>query len=166
MTDMQIRKGFMKFVRLGPIKFNKQVGVPHAPEKWGIWAFPDPYFTWEYAMQQYYDHMPFEAKVDWEKGEEWLKNNRHKVARKSTFWYRGNVYCHFLPNGELGVDSRMYSIVDPDWTLMDVTTYAKLLKKHRIDQRGVGEYKDFKYDTEFSEVFIPRGEGRIRHNAP
>lgn len=163
---MEMRKGFMKFVRLGPIKFNKQVGVPHAPEKWGIWAFPDPYFTWDYGMHQYYNHMPIDIQVDWEKQQEWLKKNRHKVARKSTFWYRGNVYCHFLPNGDLGLDSSFYHDGGVDWTLMDVTTYARLLKKSRIDQRGVGEYENVKFSTEFSEVFIPRNEGIIRHNSP
>lgn len=163
---MEIRKGYMKFVRLGPIKFNKQVDVPHAPEKWGIWAFPDPYFTWFYARQQYFNHLPKDAMLDWDAQEEWLKKNRHKVARKSTFWYSGNIYCHFLPNGELGVDSSFYEDGGVDWTLMDVTVYARLLKKYRIDQRGVGEYNNVKTSTEFSEVFIPRNEGFIRHNAP
>lgn len=167
MTDMQLRKGFMRFHRLGPIKFHKQKGVPHAPERWGIWAFPYPYFDWSFVGQQYYKHLPKDAAIDWDKQEAWLKRNRHKVARLSSFWYSGDVYSHFLPSGEVGVDSRWYYEDEVDWNLTDVTNLARLLRQAGVDRREVaGEYKGFKPSNTFSEVFIPRGRGVIRHNVP
>ena len=160
---MQLRKGFMRFHRLGPVKFHEQKDVPHAPEKSGIWAFAYPYFDWSFVGQQYYKHLPKHVGVDWEKQEEWLKKNKHKVARRSSFWYSGDLYCHFLPSGEVGTDSTYYSLYDPDWILTDAMVFAKLLRKAGVDSHSVGGLKP---SPTIAEVFIPRGRGVIRHNAP
>ena len=164
MTMIQTRKGYMRFCRVGPIKFHKQKGVPHAPANWGIWAFPYPYMDLSYVAQQWMKHMPSHTSL--EEWELWIKEHGRKFARPSTFWYSGDLYSHFLPNGEIGVDSGMYDEEPVDWTLMDAMTYARMVRRNRPDSYETWEDMRMKTNIEFTEVFIPRGAGRIRHSTP
>lgn len=44
--------------RLGNLNFQKQHSSSHAPEKWGIWAFPWPYYDEFFTFHQYRTLLP------------------------------------------------------------------------------------------------------------
>lgn len=60
MADLpQLRNGFMKMTRLGPIKPYKQDrSSPRVPARRGFWAFPWPYYDEFYTYHRYRDAMP------------------------------------------------------------------------------------------------------------
>lgn len=56
---LQIKKGFLKLQRLGPIKFAEQSRwAIRAPEGIGMWAFPFPHFDMFYAYHKFADLGP------------------------------------------------------------------------------------------------------------
>lgn len=54
----QLRNGFMKFTRLGPPKLVKQKNNDRAPESYGMWAFPWPYFDHFFTDHRYDKLLP------------------------------------------------------------------------------------------------------------
>lgn len=65
MAELQIRNGFMKFTRLGPVKFTEQSRWSgRAPQRQGLWAFPAPYFDMFYAYHKYTDLLPKRYRTD------------------------------------------------------------------------------------------------------
>lgn len=56
--QLEYRKGFLKFQRLGPIEFGKQDRWENAPESKGLWAFPYPHFDLFFAYHKYVDAAP------------------------------------------------------------------------------------------------------------
>ena len=78
----QIKKGFLKLQRLGPVKFAEQSRWSvRAPETMGMWAFPYPYFDSFFAYHKYIDLAP--------------KDFRDDSTPKDPKWYNtgGNDYA-------------------------------------------------------------------------
>lgn len=77
----ELRKGFLKLQRLGPVKFAEQSRwVARAPESIGMWAFPSPHFDIFFAYHKYTDLAPKE-----------LRGRQPKNAKWYTKDYRGDI---------------------------------------------------------------------------
>lgn len=197
MSKIEIRKGFVKMARVGPVKFHRQKGVPHAPENWGIWAFPypfqDEYFTSgilekylpislrKSFMNKLYDEQMKDDITDeryqeidsylydvWDRRDAWIAKHKHSLVKTSTFWYKGDMYTHISQSGEVLTSSDLYHIIPPEWSLLDTSTYKKLVDK--TGPSGYTHHKELnmsmRCSTSYLEVFIPRNKGIIKHNEP
>lgn len=225
----EVRKGFLRLQRLGPVKFGEQSRWSlRAPESNGLWAFPYPHFDAFYAYHRYMDILPKDLKGDYprdlkwwrrkrEKGEErysgihevpseyeqgdyplerygdlqwstrilrtpvngyviseywreqerWIEAVAKKVLPLREFWYRGELYTHFLRDGSVGAWTATADEEGNDWTLMDTDHFARLLRKPGSVVATEGYGADGKpsitnYSKDHLEVFIPRGRGTIR----
>ncbi len=223
----QLKRGFMKFQRLGPVKFGEQSRWrSRAPESSGLWAFPYPHFDLFYAYHKYTDLLPkefrarrwpkdpkwyckdysesaerldsitfrttFDPEIDFEPEdrpywlddagewqlahvkseyfnarEKWIEDVGKKILPLRTFWYSGELYTRFRPNGDVGNFSINASGPDSEWTLMSVQHLAKLMSAPGGVQAsdsydGDGKPRTFSYSKDHLEVFIPRGRGIIR----
>lgn len=75
----EIRKGFMRFQRLGPVKFGEQSRwSARAPESNGLWAFPFPHFDLFYAYHRYMDLLPKELQARRPLHPKWWRRERAK----------------------------------------------------------------------------------------
>lgn len=225
----EVRKGFLRLQRLGPVKFGEQSRWSlRAPEATGLWAFPYPHFDLFYAYHRYMDILPKGLKGDYPKDLKWWRRKREKgeepyagvhevpseyergdyplerygdlvwsdtvfhtplngyviseywteqerwieaVAKKvmplREFWYRGELYAHFLPDGSVGDWTATADEEGNDWTLMDTDRFARFLRKPGNVVGYEGSGPDGKpslvpYSKDHLEVFIPRGRGTIR----
>lgn len=199
MTEIDIRKGFLKSVRIGDLNFRKQPKRlrKRAPETQGIWAFPwpysEPFFShhkFEEAMPKnlwYRFSLPIPCDRQWivddetgspieddreldedgfpsrahvsvklfEERDRWMKDIARRVVRKTTFWYRGDLYTHLTESGgtlEVGMKSS-----DPaEWELVSAREFADRVSRNLFEDSA-----HFRNNDRF-EIFIPRGRGRIR----
>lgn len=161
------RQGYMKFWRLGPIEFGEQSRWSRAPRTRGLWAFPYPFYDTFFTYHKYKDLLPKRLKEStYEEQEEWINTIGKKVLPIREFWYKGDVFTHFTPNGEIG-DTGLFNPENTDWVAMD----ALRLNQHII--RGGGnisferygeENKLSRYRTSVDhlEVFIAPNMGTIR----
>lgn len=166
--ELVIRQGYMKFWRLGSIEFGKQGRWARAPRNKGMWAFPYPYYDSFFTYHKYADLMPKSVKdsVSWEEMEQWVKTVGRKVLPIREFWYKGDVFTHFLPNGWIG-DTGLFNAEDTDWSVMDTTTLGKFIVSsggnktlHRIKEDAPLER--IRTSVDHLEVFIAPGMGQIR----
>lgn len=75
----EIYKGFMKFQRLGPVKFGEQSRWSiRAPESNGLWAFPFPHFDLFYAYHRYMDLLPKDLQGIYPKNPKWWRRELSK----------------------------------------------------------------------------------------
>lgn len=75
----EIRKGFMRFQRLGPVKFGEQSRwSTRAPGSSGLWAFPFPHFYLFYAYHRYLDLLPKELQGRRPTHPKWWRRERLK----------------------------------------------------------------------------------------
>lgn len=73
----EFRKGFMRFQRLGPIKFGEQSRWSvRAPEGNGLWAFPYPHYDAFFAYHRYMDILPKELKGGRSTDPKWWRRDR------------------------------------------------------------------------------------------
>lgn len=73
----EIRKGFIRFQRLGPVKFGEQSRWSvRAPESTGLWAFPFPHFDLFYAYHRYMDLLPKELQGQRPSHPKWWRRER------------------------------------------------------------------------------------------
>lgn len=178
-AQMEVRKGYMKFQRLGPIQHTKQKKGGHAPEKLGIWAFPYPFFDMLYAAHKYekiapkwiYNQPEDMDEEAWESAyDRWWKKDCLQIMKPTTFWYRGDLYSHILHNGDIGVDSSLLGFVNTEditWTMMDTGLFHEHLKRINPGRKvKSGPGKGMPYSTEFTEVFIPARSGSLRSSTP
>ncbi len=229
----ELKRGFLRLQRLGPIKFGEQSRwAIRAPESTGLWAFPYPNFDYFYAYHRYRDllpknlqgdfprelkywrrerrkgedpfngvhelHDPESAKdyplesldeIQWEETlfrdrrypadgfycigayyeaqEEWIEKVGKRILPLREFWYRGELYTHFKPDGSVG--SWTMSSKDPDneWTLMSTDRLARLMRKpggvaYSESYGEDGKPRVYSFSKDHLEVFIPRGRGEIR----
>lgn len=193
----EFRKGFVKFQRFGPVEHIKQKNGGHAPEKRGIWAFLYPYDVEAYYTHRYepimpkkfrrgydLDNMIFNSEEEedqfyedyWNEKDLWVKKNSSSHMKVSEFWYRGGLYSHFLPNGEIGQDSSTitWGEKNPDvtWTYQDSGLFYEMAMKSNPQAYEIVEYQDrdgkdcidrVPYSHDYLEVFIPAGAGELRN---
>jgi len=76
----EIRKGFMRFQRLGPIEFGDQSRWSiRAPESSGLWAFPYPHFDIFYAYHRYVDLLPKKYRETFPKDPSWYTEDHAEL---------------------------------------------------------------------------------------
>lgn len=76
MRKFEFRKGFLRFQRLGPVKFAEQSRwAIRAPESFGMWAFPFPYFDEFYAHHRWSDIAPKNFRERYPNSAEWFVKN-------------------------------------------------------------------------------------------
>lgn len=111
------------------------------------------------------DHIEFDDESFWEQREHWLKHVGKNVVRMSEFWYKGDLYSHFLPNGDIGRVPGSSRDPDVDWTRMGVSDLAKMIKATRGDEmfyRWGETLTKIRTSKDHLEVFIAPGMGQIR----
>lgn len=204
------RDGYMRFVRLGPIKFTEQSRWGHAPAPKGLWAFPYPYFDMFFAYHKYEDLLPKRFHllqgsylpmspiwyVDnhgktvstvkyitdnsgtylpeglnvmdnfWVEREAWINNIGKKILPLREFWYRGDLFSHFAPDGSIGATSPVAGD-SVDWFRTDVGNFHKFTKLNSGKGFAGAYFADGKrsftnYTTDHLEVFIPPNMGQVR----
>lgn len=100
--------------------------------------------------------------------DKWIREVGQKILPIRTFWYSGELYTHFMPDGSVG--SSPMSSKDPNvqWSLMDTETLYKCLLKpgnvYGFDGHydPSGKHRTYNYAVDHLEVFVPRGRGIIR----
>ena len=110
----------------------------------------------------------------YEEVSEWISTVGKKVLPVREFWYRGDVFTHFLANGSIG-----YTGIDmldgedsTEWTAMDATRLAGFIRSSGaaavFERYGENNEKLARYNSSFDhlEVFIAPGMGKILHRAP
>ncbi len=71
---IEVRKGYIKLLRLGPIKHGEQSRWgDRAPERQGLWAFPYPFFDEFYAYHRWSDLLPKELRERYPKDPTWWR---------------------------------------------------------------------------------------------
>jgi len=103
----------------------------------------------------------------WREQERWIETVAKKVEPLREFWYRGDLYTHFLPDGSVGEWTSSSQDEGNEWTLMDTDRFARLLKKPGSvvgseGYRDDGRPATIQFSKDHLEVFIPRGRGVIR----
>lgn len=98
----EIRKGFMRFQRLGPIEFGDQKRWSiRAPESTGLWAFPYPHFDEFYAYHRYVDLLPKKYRERMPKDPSWYTEDHAELipARAIKFMpLRGSMFSEPYPH--------------------------------------------------------------------
>jgi len=86
--SIQLRKGFLRLQRLGPVKFTEQSRwAGRAPEAKGLWAFPYPHFDIFFAYHKYTDLAPKELRSDNPKDPKWyLKDDDSDDSPEAIFF--------------------------------------------------------------------------------
>lgn len=98
-----------------------------------------------------------------EEKEAWIKNVGMKILNIKEFWYKGDVYTHFMPNGQIG-STDPFNEGNIEWSLMDVEHFGKNIRKTNGSNIYLPEYGGaFKSSIDHLEVFIPPKRGIIRH---
>ena len=174
MRRIETRGGFVKFWRLGAIEFGEQSRWHRAPRSRGLWAFPYPFYDGFFTNHRYRDLFPKSLReATWEEQDEWINNIGKKVLPLREFWYQGDVFTHFLPNGEIGASATFgRDDVDDDWSVMDVTRMTKFIVSSgattAFERYGENNEKLARFNTtvDHLEVFIAPGMGKIRDKAP
>lgn len=67
--------GYLKMTRLGPPKLVKQKNNRRAPEKFGMWAFPWPYYDEFFVYHRYLDLLPKEFRGQVPTDPKWLETD-------------------------------------------------------------------------------------------
>lgn len=159
-----VRNGYMKFLRLGPVKFGKQDRWAQAPQKRGLWAFPYPFYDEFFTYHRYQDLLPKQLHREnldpydspYDKQDEWINRVGKKVVRVREFWYSGYLYTHFNGNipHQLG------------WNLMSTDRLAATIRKsggsHLYEKHQDGRVSVAATSVDHLEVFIAPGHGRIK----
>lgn len=180
MRQIQIRGNYVKLWRLGNLEYGKQDRWSRAPMKRGMWAFIYPYLESGFIAHKYFDLLPKhlhdpETPPDdapdnywedlWKAQNQWISTVGKKILPLREFWYAGDVYTHYKPNGEVG-NTGLFDPEDTTWHRMDIKTVATLITKDRgdtcIQYSPSGEPQRFKYSHDHLEVFFGEGMGRIR----
>jgi hypothetical protein len=172
MRQMETRNGYMKFWRLGNLEFGEQSRWGRAPRSRGMWAFPYPYFDKSFASHKYYDILPKRletAETTMEEVDRWVKKVGRKVVPIREFWYKGDVFSHFTPNGEPG-DTGLFDPDDTDWHVTDSVNLKKFIIKSGTDKVTVkndaGGLNVMNSSLGHMEVFIAPNMGIIRNRNP
>ena len=175
MRRMSVQKGYMKFWRLGTIEFGEQSRWSRAPRSRGLWAFPFPFYDTFFTFHKYTDLIPKRLRgenADWDEQYEWIKTTGRKVLPIREFWYQGDVFSHFMPNGDIG-NTGIFLSSDTEWSVTDVTKLEGLIASSGGNKANYryGEGENSKVElvrssVDHLEVFIAPGMGRIRESAP
>lgn len=97
----------------------------------------------------------------------WVESVGKKVLPLREFWYSGELYTHFLPDGEVGNAPMSARDEGVEWSLMHTDKLARLLQKPGsvVYSESVGpdgKPRTYSFAKDHLEVFIPRGKGVIR----
>ena len=234
----EFRKGFLKFQRLGPVKFGEQSRWSvRAPRSEGMWAFPAPHFDPFFAYHRYRDLMPKDLRADYPKAtkwwrrypeageapyegfheissevdasgrgkgsypvssmdeirwiededsyggrypqngfviperyqaeEDWVRTVGMKILPLREFWYRGELYSHFMPDGSVGMVPLNSSTEGVEWNVIHTEELARQMQKPGGVVASGGHGDDgrpalYNFSKDHLEVFIARGMGEIR----
>lgn len=171
MRKVESRQGFVKFWRLGSLDFREQSRWARAPQSRGLWAFPYPFFDLFFAYHQYTDLLPKrlrDGKGELGEESEWVNKVGRKILPVREFWFKGDVFTHFLPNGEVG-DTGLFEPEDTEWSRMDVTRMSRFIASsgadksfERFERDGKPEVSRFPVAVDHLEVFIGPGMGVMR----
>ena len=190
---IQVQQGYMKFIRLGPIKFAEQSRWSvRAPESKGMWAFPYPFYDEFFTHHKYKDLLPKRYRIEddpfelsdeeyyalpdsyWEERhnllnerQEWINKVGRKILKVQEFWYRGDLYAHFTPGGDIADAPMCSQDSGVQWSLMNVDKLKKNIVSSGADRSfwRLGDSELFRgwSSKDHLEVFIPEGRGKIRH---
>lgn len=233
----ELRKGFLKFQRLGPVKFGEQSRWSvRAPRSEGLWAFPYPHFDPFFAYHRYRDLLPKDFRSDYPKAtkwwrrypepgeppyegsyelpsevdesgrdsgsypvtsldeiqwalsesfgeryprngfviperyraeEKWIETVGKKILPLREFWYRGELYSHFMPDGSVGMVPINSSTEGVEWNVIHTEELARQMRKPggvtAADGHGPdGKPSTYNFSKDHLEVFIARGMGEFR----
>lgn len=180
---MQTKNGYVKFWRLGAIEFGKQERWQvRAPRTRGLWAFPYPYYDEFFTHHKYIDLVPKRFRdesleklyenEDWDAGEalykereEWIRTVARRILPIREFWYKGDVYTHFTPNGDIQVYGGEEDGFDYYWNVLDATRLAKFIRASGGDRtivRSEEGLRSWRTSVDHLEVFIAPNMGTIR----
>ena len=107
---LELKKGFLKLQRLGPIKFGEQSRWSvRAPERYGMWAFPYPHFEMFYAYHKFTDLAPKELRERHPKNPKWYAKSWDddepvdaiEFAKIESYGELELLPCYRNENGEL-----------------------------------------------------------------
>lgn len=169
MQRLVTRQGYVKFWRLGPIEFGEQSRWSRAPRSRGLWAFPYPFYDLFFTWHKYMDLIPKnlrpEHNPDLEMGEqeEWVNKVGRKVLPIREFWYRGDLFTHFTPAGEVGDPGLMGD--ETHWSVMDAAKFARCIASTGANKsfyRNKDTLERIDTSVDHMEVFITPNMGKIR----
>lgn len=94
----------------------------------------------------------------------WIEEIGKKVLPIKKFWYEGDLYAHFNPDATVSNTGLWGG--DTEWLKIHTRDFARMVKKNRgtesaLYERTRQEWQRMRYTTDFLEVFIPPGVGRI-----
>jgi hypothetical protein len=149
-----------------------------APERRGIWAFPFPYYDDFFGSHKFEDVLPQhlrqaalkslylqmesygredprslaleeERNRRWAEREGWLRAHSSAVMPVRRFWWRGDIYTRFTPDG---------SVIAPagsrgGWILLGLSDWQRGARKL--------ERAAWQYGTDEMEIFLAPNRGRV-----
>jgi hypothetical protein len=170
MRRMETRQGYVKFWRLGTVEFGEQSRWSRAPRNKGLWAFPYPFYDSFFTYHKYLDIIPKRLRAEsiknfhydeqselYEEQEKWINTIGKRVLPIREFWYQGDVFTHFTPQGEIGEMEQ--------WSTMDATTLLKQITSSGADRtywRSKESVVRGKSSIDHMEVFISPRMGTIK----
>lgn len=168
-SKLVVKQGYVKFWRLGSIEFGKQDRWARAPRSRGLWAFPYPHFDQFFTYHKYMDLVPKHLRddaenVSYEEQAEWVKKVGRKVLPIREFWYKGDVFTHFTPSGDIG-DTGIFEAGSTHWSVMDATKYAGFIRSSGGNKAffryNDGPLERVRASIDHMEVFIAPGMGKL-----
>jgi hypothetical protein len=176
---LQVRRGEMKFRRLGAVNAVRQRSGSRAPARHGVWAFPWPLFDMYYAVHKFETVLPKRLRMRtgfdevivpaedqlpqtdedwaafWQGRDAWMREHGLQVLPIRDFWWSGPVYAHLNRSGEyVGMG---------EWELLSVREFEVAVRRHIA---GLGRHRSFRarsYELGVFEVFIPMRRGGRDH---
>lgn len=162
-SRLTVRNGAALLVRRGALNFTDQrrgFAAERAPERYGLWALPHPFYDEFLAYHKWDEVLPkhltrealvaaSEAGIDTDalndEREAWIKRNQ-SVQPLRRFWWEGELYARFDHNGKFpdGLD----------WHLLSVSDWE-------IAARKVEPGRTHRFSSDHMEVFCSPKHGRI-----
>lgn len=129
-------------------------------EAWGEKSF-EPFYRDENneLKPAYLSSEHYQAK------EKWIDTVGKKVLPVREFWYSGDLYTHFMPNGSVGSAPMFSDDPSVEWNIMSVEKFSKCIKGNKSfsGQYGPdGKPIFWNYGSDHLEVFIPPKRGVFR----
>lgn len=162
MQRIETRRGYIKLMRVGSVKFGEQSRWHNAPQSHGMWVFPASVKDDWFVYHRYLDIMPksLVESDDAEAQDLWIKNVGRKVLKPRVFWYSGDVFTHVVKN------RHPRDVALTEWWRMDAIRFVDLVKSEGVNQGVYGSRPAFvkapKFIVSHLELFIGPNMGRFR----
>ncbi len=166
MQHIETRRGYLKLMRVGPVKFGRQSRWHNAPQSRGMWVFPASIQDEWFVFHRYLDIMPksLANSDDAEAQDLWIKNVGKKVLKPRVFWYSGEVFSHLVK------DRHPRDVETTEWWRMDAMKFVDLAKSQGVNHGIYDSRPSFmpapKFTVSHLELFIAPNMGRFRDSVP